>query len=78
MFSDGAAAATAPFRTDDGRQEFVAFLESTEELEERALAYLRSKVPHYMVPRRVISVAAFPLNLNGKVDRGELLRRYPI
>jgi amino acid adenylation domain-containing protein len=78
MFSDGTAAATAPFRTADGRQEFVAFLESTEDLEARALEYLRSKVPQYMIPRRVISVAAFPLNLNGKVDRGELLRRYPV
>jgi amino acid adenylation domain-containing protein len=75
-FLDGAAVAAAPFRTADGRQEFVAFVEQTADAEARALEYLRSKLPDYMVPRRIISVAEFPLNLNGKTDRRELLGRY--
>jgi amino acid adenylation domain-containing protein len=75
-FLDGGAAAAAPIRTADGRQEFVAFLESSADLEAGALAYLRTQVPPYMLPRRIICVAALPLNLNGKVDRQELLRRY--
>lgn len=75
-FLDGVAVAAAPLRTADGRQEFVAFIEQAADEEARALEYLRSKVPHYMLPRRVLSVPSFPLNLNGKVDRKELLRRY--
>jgi hypothetical protein len=29
-----------------------------------------------MLPRQVVSVAQFPLSLNGKVDRKTLLQRY--
>lgn len=33
---------------------------------------IRKKVPKYMIPTRYISVDVMPLNLNGKIDRGEL------
>ena len=33
---------------------------------------IRKKVPKYMVPTRYISVEEMPLNLNGKIDRGQL------
>lgn len=75
-FLDGAAAAAAPVRTADGRQEFVVFIEKATDGEALALEYLRTKLPDYMLPRRVISVPEFPLNLNGKVDRRALLDRY--
>ena len=75
-FLDGAAAAAAPVRTADGRQEFVVFIEKAADGEALALEYLRTKLPDYMLPRRVISVPEFPLNLNGKVDRRALLDRY--
>ena len=75
-FLDGGNAVAVPVRADDGRQEFVLFLESADELERLAQDHLRSKVPSYMIPKRVISVASFPLNLNGKVDRKDLLGQY--
>lgn len=31
--------------------------------------YLSSKMPHYMVPAKIISLPVFPFNDNGKVDR---------
>lgn len=33
---------------------------------------IRKKVPKYMVPTRYINIEEMPLNLNGKIDRGEL------
>lgn len=33
---------------------------------------IKKKVPKYMVPTRYISVEEMPLNLNGKIDRGQL------
>lgn len=75
-FLDGAAVAAVPFRTEDGRQEFVAFVERPANDGEGALAYLGTRLPSYMVPRRIVSVPVFPLNLNGKVDRQSLLRQY--
>ena len=40
----------------------------------RLLEQLRSKLPPYMVPRNVRLKTPFPLNSNGKFDRGALLR----
>ncbi|MEU6022995.1 amino acid adenylation domain-containing protein [Micromonospora sp. NPDC047134] len=37
------------------------------------LTWLRRRVPVYMVPRRYRCLTEFPLNSNGKVDRGRLL-----
>jgi amino acid adenylation domain-containing protein len=34
--------------------------------------FLSGKLPHYMIPARFISMAAFPLSPNGKVDRAAL------
>lgn len=32
-------------------------------------------LPVYMIPRKIFTVDAFPLNVNGKIDRQELARR---
>lgn len=34
--------------------------------------WIRKKVPKYMIPTRYISMEEMPLNLNGKIDRGQL------
>jgi acyl-CoA synthetase (AMP-forming)/AMP-acid ligase II len=31
--------------------------------------YLKSKLPYYMVPTRILVIKSFPLNSNGKIDR---------
>lgn len=38
------------------------------------LAQLKSGLPQYMVPQTIISVEHWPLNVNGKVDRKQLLQ----
>ncbi len=47
--------------------------ESTEEpLSECLQAYLRDKLPHYMVPHLYVELAEFPLTANAKIDRKAL------
>jgi D-alanine--poly(phosphoribitol) ligase subunit 1 len=36
------------------------------------LDYLKSKMPFYMIPTKVLIEKEFPLNTNGKVDRNKL------
>jgi acyl-coenzyme A synthetase/AMP-(fatty) acid ligase len=45
-------------------------------LEKDILEHCREKLPWYMVPEKVIFVKEFPLNVNGKTDRGKLLEKY--
>jgi|GEM_PF-1123182 len=42
------------------------------ELELRCKQYLQAKLPYYMVPSRVVSLDALPLNHNGKINRKAL------
>ena len=52
------------------------FVECAEERANGAREYLGAKLPAYMLPRQIVSVASLPLSLNGKVDRKSLLQRY--
>lgn len=42
--------------------------------EKRALGFLRTQLPKYMVPARVVALESMPLNANGKTDMRELRR----
>lgn len=37
--------------------------------------HLAERLPAYMLPRKIFAVDAFPLNVNGKVDKKALMRR---
>lgn len=39
--------------------------------------FLKSKLPQYMLPASIVTVAEFPLNKNGKTDRRKLLKLIP-
>ncbi len=43
-------------------------------LSERLKAYLREKLPHYMVPNLYVELTEFPLTANGKIDQKALPR----
>ncbi len=75
-YLEGGNAAAVPIKAADGRQEFVVFVECAEERASGAREYLGAKLPAYMLPRQIVSVASLPLSLNGKVDRKSLLQRY--
>ncbi|MFG1478726.1 amino acid adenylation domain-containing protein [Xanthobacter sp. V4C-4] len=62
-------------RTDDGAPRLVAYVTATAgaQAQDAALrAALRTRLPDYMVPARVVVLDAFPLTPNGKVDRAAL------
>jgi amino acid adenylation domain-containing protein len=63
-------------RADGGESQLVAYLvpvdERTPPTTGELLAYLREKVPDYMVPAALVTLPALPLTLNGKVDLGQL------
>ena len=37
---------------------------------------LKEMVPSYMVPRKIIILDQFPMNINGKIDRKKLAEEY--
>lgn len=52
--------------------EIALFIESAEQDAQALLTYLRSKMPHYMIPSRIIFEQTFPLNKSEKIDRNTL------
>ena len=46
--------------------------DSTETVAENAIAELRLLVPEAFVPSRIVTISAFPLNINGKIDSSAL------
>ncbi len=57
-----------------GADGVVAFLGADRLDVESILARLKARLPSYMVPRELRLIAVFPLNANGKIDRGALRR----
>lgn len=60
------------FDNKDGFTEIAMFVESEVFDIEPTLQYMRTKIPSYMIPTRVIFVPVFPLNVNGKIDKNKL------
>ncbi|MCL2068526.1 MAG: AMP-binding protein [Oscillospiraceae bacterium] len=70
VWENGRAQYLAAFvllKQDDG----LTSLKRTIEIKKHAGEYL----PAYMIPRKIITLDAFPLNINGKVDKKELAAR---
>lgn len=57
------------FDNKDSLTEIAMFIEKDEFNPEQMFAYMRSKMPPYMIPTRIIFEQSFPLNSNGKLDR---------
>lgn len=54
---------------DDEAKEICAFYTGKKTDEENLTNHLRTKVPTYMIPGKVIYLERFPYNINGKIDR---------
>ena len=52
--------------------EIAMFIESDDVATDELVSYLRTKLPAYMIPTRIMFLPVFPLNANGKTDRKEL------
>lgn len=55
--------------------EIALFVEAQQEDSKPLVEYLRSKMPQYMVPTRIIYEPQFPLNKSEKIDRNALKQR---
>lgn len=60
------------FQNDKNITEIALFVECADRSSEALLEYLRSKMPSYMIPSRVLFVEDIPLNSNDKIDRNRL------
>lgn len=60
------------FQNAQNLTEIALFVESQQEDTKQLVEYLRSKMPSYMIPTRILFEPAFPLNKSEKVDRNEL------
>jgi D-alanine--poly(phosphoribitol) ligase subunit 1 len=58
-----------------GRNEIYVFVEGYTGNSAQISQYLKSKVPSYMMPKDVIILSHFPVNINGKIDRLSLLEK---
>ena len=63
------------FQNAQNLTEIALFVESQAEDTKPLIEYLRSKMPHYMIPTRILFEPSFPLNKSEKVDRNELKSR---
>lgn len=46
--------------------------DKNEEIEQATVKYMKSRLPHYMQPKKIIWLESMPLNLNGKIDSNAL------
>jgi D-alanine--poly(phosphoribitol) ligase subunit 1 len=68
----GKNAVAVAFQNATGNTEIALFVEDTAADTTNLNDYLKSKMPYYMVPTKIICRDEFPLNTNGKVDRNKL------
>jgi amino acid adenylation domain-containing protein len=74
MAYPGVRQAVVALRQDRrGTPRLTAYIESAQPVSTKELgAFVRDLLPEYMVPERVITLDAFPLTPNGKIDHGKL------
>ena len=60
------------FDNKEGLTEIAMFIESLQFNPNEMIAYMRTKMPSYMIPSRLFFVPVFPLNANDKTDKVKL------
>ena len=60
------------FQNAQNLTEIALFVEAQHEDSKELVTYLRSKMPSYMIPSRIIYKPTFPLNKSEKIDRNQL------
>lgn len=63
------------FQNEKNLTEIALFIESVELDTKDLITYMRSKMPAYMIPTRMIFIENFPLNKSEKVDRNALKQK---
>lgn len=60
------------FENKEALTEIAMFIETEEFNPDEMIAYMRTKMPSYMIPSRLFYVPVFPLNSNDKTDKVKL------
>lgn len=68
-YLQGQNAIAIVFNNKSENPEIALFVESESADTNNLLMYLKSKMPYYMVPTKILLNRKFPLNSNGKIDR---------
>ena len=66
---NGKNAVAIAVNNNTGNTEIILFVEGDMADSNEVSAYLKAKLPYYMLPAKVLIKEEFPLNTNGKVDR---------
>lgn len=72
VFLDKVNVVTVAGTDELGNTEIGMIIESKSFDHVPLMNYMKSKMPAYMIPRKVTFTDAFPLNMNGKTDRNKL------
>jgi amino acid adenylation domain-containing protein len=68
-FLQGKNVVCIAFKNGLGLDEIALFIESAGFDTTALVSYLRTKMPHYMIPSHFRFIEQFPINANGKIDR---------
>lgn len=71
-FLGGTNVVCLAFDNKEGLTEIAMFMEAKEFNPDEMIAYMRTKMPSYMIPTRLFYVPVFPLNANDKIDKVKL------
>ena len=71
-FLQGVNVVCVAFENEKKLTEIAMFIESPEMDTQDLIAYLRTKMPQYMIPTKIVFEQKFPINTNGKIDRKKL------
>lgn len=74
-FHNEKRAVAVAFVNNQSLSEIALFIESEEDNPKPMLDYLRTKMPNYMIPTRIVYEPHFPLNKNEKIDRSVLKQK---
>ena len=71
-FLSGCNVVCMPFENKDLLTEIAMFVERTEMPTDNLINYMRTRMPSYMIPTKILFVPIFPLNGNDKIDKNKL------
>lgn len=74
-FLQGQNAVCIAFDNKTGNTEIALFVEGELSDTNPLVNYLKTKIPHYMIPAKILIEEVFPLNTNGKIDRNVLKKK---
>lgn len=72
-FLKGQNAIASALKNNIGNTEIALFIEGKLDSENDLRSYLNSKMPHYMIPSKILSLINFPINTSGKIDRIKIM-----